>query len=835
MIEGNGFHSAEAGPSRPRFTPSPPRPTGANNDSTYSHSAEGGLLFDMADEDDEELSRENEAAALEDLVSVPPPSSRPLLPAEASSSLLSRQDSSSRRTPKAKALTFIAPLNLNSDLHTSASEVFDTSSEARPRVTTYSSLPPSPRGDDYDLAIPPPSQRGLEIKDINSVLHKLSLPSSNSAQPDRRDEEEEEFWPARSRRETIGEEHRETINLNGIGVERHVSDAEIRLSSPEPEEPFSPRYKADESEKSEILGIWDLLKDEMGAEEWDGWIVDGKWERIANFLAVPLAMEKTTLFGALLCLDGFLYNFTILPIRAIFAITRIISRVIHRKDWRPVPIAHLHSILRMLLLFIPTIVLLVATDASKMYHTVRGQDTIKLYVIFNALEIADRLCCAFGQDVLDTLFARETLSPSVRKRGKGRKRQQARPVFFFALSLGYVLTHALIFFYMLVSLNVAINSYDYTLLSLLISNQFVEIKGSVFKKFEKENLFQIMCADIVERFQLSLMLSVIAIRNMIEMSGSEIAFLPKSFIRGKSLVDSILSPVLFVIFSEMMVDWLKHAFITKFNHVRASIYERFTDVLAKDVLLAGSASNGRSRTKGRNHQVLLDQSPLVARRLGFASIPLACLVIRIAAQAIGMLTTASHHTDESMSDLTASGWAWAAFKWTSWFGVAICAWGCLVFLKVILGLALLGFSAMRQEGMEAREAEDTVNDFGRAPVGESKEETEYNKQTNRYLSQTNDDLPAYPSPATNRTQTASSYDLPKSGVSHHARQADGGSFSDGDRVGSDVGGQQRPVKADVEPKQGEKDIEKEDKGGKKKGKKWKLEEVERWTMVKRIW
>lgn len=50
-----------------------------------------------------------------------------------------------------------------------------------------------------------------------------------------------------------------------------------------------------------------------------------------------------------------------------------------------------------------------------------------------------------------------------------------------------------------------------------------------------------MCADIVERFQLALMLSVIALRNMIEMAGSEIAFLPKSFIRGKSLVDSILS------------------------------------------------------------------------------------------------------------------------------------------------------------------------------------------------------------------------------------------------------------------------------------------------------
>lgn len=42
----------------------------------------------------------------------------------------------------------------------------------------------------------------------------------------------------------------------------------------------------------------------------------------------------------------------------------------------------------MLLLFIPTLVLVLATDASKMYHSVRGQDTIKLYVIFNALEVS---------------------------------------------------------------------------------------------------------------------------------------------------------------------------------------------------------------------------------------------------------------------------------------------------------------------------------------------------------------------------------------------------------------------------------------------------------------
>jgi hypothetical protein len=54
--------------------------------------------------------------------------------------------------------------------------------------------------------------------------------------------------------------------------------------------------------------------------------------------------------------------------------------------------------------------------------------------------------------------------------------------------------HALVMVYQLISLNVAINSYDHALLTLLVSNQFVEIKGSVFKKFEKDNLFQITCA-----------------------------------------------------------------------------------------------------------------------------------------------------------------------------------------------------------------------------------------------------------------------------------------------------------------------------------------------------
>jgi hypothetical protein len=62
-----------------------------------------------------------------------------------------------------------------------------------------------------------------------------------------------------------------------------------------------------------------------------------------------------------------------------------------------------------------------------------------------------------------------------------------------------VVAHTLVMVYQMIALNVAINSYDHALLTLLVSNQFVEIKGSVFKKFEKDNLFQIMCAGTLFR------------------------------------------------------------------------------------------------------------------------------------------------------------------------------------------------------------------------------------------------------------------------------------------------------------------------------------------------
>ncbi|OBZ68004.1 Endoplasmic reticulum membrane protein 65 [Grifola frondosa] len=469
------------------------------------------------------------------------------------------------------------------------------------------------------------------------------------------------------------------------------------------------------------FSLWDYLREELLATDFDSH-QELKWERIF-------------LFGFVLCLDSFMYTFTILPIRFTLASWRLILNTFSR-SCPPLPPSQKADILRTLLLVVSIVILGPLTDASKLYHFIRGQDTIKLYVIFNALEIADRLCASIGQDILDCLFSRSTLEViSHRKRPTS---YTLRPFFYFILAVFYNVSHALVMIYQMISLNVAVNSYDHALLTLLVSNQFVEIKGSVFKKFEKDNLFQITCADIVERFTLALMLLVVAFRNLIELNGSAFNFTEgfscRRALDGSEAImcygRSHMFPVLTVMVSEMLVDWLKHAFIAKFNHIRPSVYERYTDVLCRDL-----ASGIAHSTSMHLLATYVDQSPLVARRLGFASLPLAVLAILIGSQSVGLLI--SMHADER------SPWMQPWRELSANDVVNIAKWAALAILflvvKIMMGVHLLTYATRRRAGMEAREAADVVNDFGREPIGEGKEEQRYNHELKTLLDNRRDD------------------------------------------------------------------------------------------------
>lgn len=81
--------------------------------------------------------------------------------------------------------------------------------------------------------------------------------------------------------------------------------------------------------------------------------------------------------------------------------------------------------------------------------------------------------------------------------------------------------------------------------------QFVELKGSVFKKFDKNNLFQVSCSDVRERLHLSVLLFIVVLQTMKEYTWKEERFW-------------ILAPdCVLVLTFEVIIDWVKHAFITR--------------------------------------------------------------------------------------------------------------------------------------------------------------------------------------------------------------------------------------------------------------------------------
>lgn len=76
-------------------------------------------------------------------------------------------------------------------------------------------------------------------------------------------------------------------------------------------------------------------------------------------------------------------------------------------------------------------------DPSRIYHSIRGQAVLKLYVVFNVLEICDKLCCSVGVDILDALFSKSTLGNSEQGAASYAKRQ-LKPITLFCLATGYM-------------------------------------------------------------------------------------------------------------------------------------------------------------------------------------------------------------------------------------------------------------------------------------------------------------------------------------------------------------------------------------------------------------
>ena len=417
---------------------------------------------------------------------------------------------------------------------------------------------------------------------------------------------------------------------------------------------------------------------------------------VYNFLILPYFLERLLTTGFCICLDCFLYLFTILPFRVALLTGRLIVRGVVWPVRRAPPSSSVSSavspalsdVLRFLLLLLSWYWLSLI-PMSRIYHYIRGQSVLKLYVIFNMLQISDRLFASIGEDILDALFSSVALRLPL-------------SVFHFSISSLYVFLHALLLFTQVITLNVSVNSDNSSLFIVLVSNNFVELKGAVFKRFDAHNLFQISCSDVVERFQLVVFLLVIVVMNVSHL-GLMVAV-------ELSWVEKAVTMCLMVLCGECAVDWIKHGFICKFNLISPRVYRQFTAIVNRDFLDAHMQGN-TARSKGAHS---------VSRRLGLSSLPLAVLVLRVFGQAF-----VSRGSAGSGVGATGSWWEAASAYMTAESAlkaalllVVLCV---LTVLKLLLTITLVGriaVQALHEQDIANQEDASHTVDKGKTKAAE---------------------------------------------------------------------------------------------------------------------
>eukprot|EP00002_Diphylleia_rotans_P021900 TRINITY_DN4270_c0_g1_i2.p1 TRINITY_DN4270_c0_g1~~TRINITY_DN4270_c0_g1_i2.p1 ORF type:complete len:484 (+),score=71.53 TRINITY_DN4270_c0_g1_i2:52-1503(+) len=316
---------------------------------------------------------------------------------------------------------------------------------------------------------------------------------------------------------------------------------------------------------------------------------DAKESMIFSVLTTPFHLEKAISFGLLLCFDQFLTTLVLSPLRFVTSSVSIMFGMFKSRVSQREIASFFYG-----LMILCTMLGMSHLNPSVIYHEIRGQNILKLYVILNILDIIDKLCAAYGHDVFENL----TLTYS-----HTEYRTFKRMICYPILTLLYCYIHTMVAFIQMVSLSVASTTDTDGLFAMLISNQFAELKSFVLKKNERESAYQLLFADIVERFNLFVFLSIVFLMHVRD-----------STVTNNKSTEQLLRMFVFIITSEIITDWVKHGFVNKFNKFNPADYSIVKFLLCRDILTCPAPS-------------ILDTTEVACRRIGFTTLPLACVVM----------------------------------------------------------------------------------------------------------------------------------------------------------------------------------------------------------------
>jgi len=334
-----------------------------------------------------------------------------------------------------------------------------------------------------------------------------------------------------------------------------------------------------------LTSVWNYCALELGfrvGQREDDPDMSHARERVFDLLwYIPVELEKFCLYGGLLCADAILGLFTSLPVRVASQTVRLVvsaasrnSKTAKRHAWGIHPYAreHLNDVLWLFMLTV-AVTYTHMLDVSVIYHYIRGQEVMKLYMMCHVLETFDKLLCSFNSNVMDAL--QNSVHNCVNAATNGAKIDQIksalRLVVDTGLSTGATVAHTFVLLTHAVTLSVAINSHTNAMLLVLISNNFSEMKGHVFKKQDPEKLFGVSRLDVIERVHLSVCLLFVTAQRIMA-AGTIQAAMTRKFV----------TDIMLVIGSEIFVDIVKHSFMAKFNGLRPGVYRRFYRQMCRD-------------------------------------------------------------------------------------------------------------------------------------------------------------------------------------------------------------------------------------------------------------
>ncbi|KAL4384391.1 hypothetical protein GQ457_15G004160 [Hibiscus cannabinus] len=345
---------------------------------------------------------------------------------------------------------------------------------------------------------------------------------------------------------------------------------------------------------------------------------------------LPWRCEVLISVGFFVCFDSFLSLLTIMPTRVLITFWKLLTT--RQFKW---PSAAELCDFGCFLVLACGVIVLGQTDISLIYHMIRGQGTIKLYVVYNVWEIFDKLCQSFGGDVLETLFnsAEGLANCSQENMGFWIRR------FVSDQALAMAFSNILMFKQsQAITLSTCIVAHNNALFALLVSNNFAEIKSNVFKRFSKDNTHSLAYSDSVERFHISACLLFVLAQNILEAESP--------------WFESFLFNAFVVFVCEIFIDIIKHSFLAKFNDIKPIAYSEFLEDLCK--------------------QTLNIQTEDCKKNLTFVPLAPACVVIRVL-------------TPVYAAHLPCSPLAWRFF----WILVLISmTYIMLTSLKVMIGMGL---------------------------------------------------------------------------------------------------------------------------------------------------